>query len=179
MTNYRCGPPVYPVAFQHTGGLWERYRSEQLRQCWICHLSECANCGSSAQHWHCNAYTPQVDDVCCWCNRRITDAITSGVGYHELKTIPKYFEDILNNHKSFDIRLDDRQFQLRQALLLREWDGVGYSGAEILVPNIEYIVKHADFPDAIQPGYCVLGFTGAVYSRDLRRIEPEWQNKFY
>jgi hypothetical protein len=40
---------------------------------------------------------------------------------HELKTWPKYFQPILENKKTFELREDDRNFAVGDVLTLKEW----------------------------------------------------------
>ena len=50
---------------------------------------------------------------------------------HELKIYPKYFNPILEGKKSFEIRKDDRGFQVGDKVILKEWNNIEYSGREI------------------------------------------------
>lgn len=40
---------------------------------------------------------------------------------HELKCWPRYFEPIVSGAKTFEVRLNDRDFQVDDQLVLREW----------------------------------------------------------
>ena len=59
---------------------------------------------------------------------------------HELKCWPAYFSAILAGTKTFEIRTNDRGFQVGDELLLKEWDPTTelYSGREIIV-EVPYI----------------------------------------
>lgn len=42
---------------------------------------------------------------------------------HLLKTLPEYFDALASQHKSFEIRYDDRRYAVDDILGLREWTG--------------------------------------------------------
>ena len=60
---------------------------------------------------------------------------------HELKIIPKYFNEILQDNKSFEIRRD-RGFKVGDTIVLNEWieEDKKYTGLN-LVKSITYILK--------------------------------------
>lgn len=76
---------------------------------------------------------------------------------HELKTWPPYFQDVWDGVKKFEVRKDDRDFNIDDILLLKEWDPVNeqYTEREIR-QNVDYILKGGRF--GIESGYVVLGF---------------------
>ena len=47
---------------------------------------------------------------------------------HDLKILPEWFNAVVSGVKTFEIRKDDRNYQPRDVLLLREWDGKAYTG---------------------------------------------------
>ena len=48
---------------------------------------------------------------------------------HELKIQPKYFETILSREKTFEIRKNDRGFEVGDTVVLKEYtDKKGYTG---------------------------------------------------
>lgn len=73
---------------------------------------------------------------------------------HELKIYPIYFEDIVSRRKTFEVRKNDRKFQIGDVLVLKEWDNIKYSGKEAKVKVI-YLMD--DRFIGIQPGYVVMG----------------------
>lgn len=61
---------------------------------------------------------------------------------HDLKTWPQYFQAIIDGFKTFEIRKDDRGFQVGDELLLREYkpDKQQYTGRQVLV-SITYLTR--------------------------------------
>ena len=76
-------------------------------------------------------------------------------GFHELKTHPEYFESIWNREKLFEVRKDDRNYQVGDNLKLREYDpfSSNFSTREIYA-NIAYKLEGGQF--GIEEGFCVL-----------------------
>ncbi len=82
---------------------------------------------------------------------------------HELKTWPEYFQLMVNGDKSFELRKNDRDFQVGQKLILKEYDKdlKEYSG-RILHCNISYVLK-GDEAEAfgLKKGFCIMGLKQA------------------
>lgn len=77
---------------------------------------------------------------------------------HTLKTLPKFFDAVDNGIKTFEVREDDRNFQVGDTLKLCEYlSTVNLVTERMCLRKIIYKLTHEDFPDGIQPGYCVLG----------------------
>ena len=71
---------------------------------------------------------------------------------HEVKTLPQYFEPAATGIKKFTIRKNDRNYQVGDTLLKREWHpGAGYTGREAAF-EITYITGYGQ-----PPGQVVLG----------------------
>lgn len=90
----------------------------------------------------------------------------SGKRVHELKTWPFFFEEIIKGTKTFEVRNDDRGFQVGDVLLLREFDNgtKKYSGR-----TISRLIKSkfdSNQVSGLERGYCILGL-------DTIRIEIE------
>jgi len=94
---------------------------------------------------------------------------------HELKVWPEYFEAIVDGSKTFEVRRDDRGFQVGDTLVLREWDpnvkeaGVdwyapAYTGRE-LKREVTYILRGPTF--GIEAGYCVVGLSDRRHCKRL------------
>lgn len=74
---------------------------------------------------------------------------------HELKCWPEYFRPLWKRAKSFEIRLNDRNFQVGDTLRLREWnpDTKYYTGL-VIEREVIYVT---DFPTGLREGYVCMG----------------------
>ncbi len=86
---------------------------------------------------------------------------------HELKTWPEFFQPAWVGDKTFEIRINDRDFKERDEIILQEFDpanderngGVGsYTGREIRA-TIIYLTKHEQ-----REGFVVFGFHPTYFS---------------
>lgn len=41
---------------------------------------------------------------------------------HELKIWPQFFDDVVNKLKTYEVRVNDRAFQVGDIITMREWD---------------------------------------------------------
>lgn len=75
---------------------------------------------------------------------------------HQLKTWPEYFDSIINGVKTFELRKNDRDYQVDDYLLLKRYDPIGqcYTGDEVKV-RITYILNGGSF--GLKKRYCVMG----------------------
>jgi hypothetical protein len=83
---------------------------------------------------------------------------------HELNCDPEYFVKVYDGIKLFELRKNDRDYEVGDWLKLREYDRATktYSGRWISA-RITFIT---DYPDALRPGYVALGLKmGCVYGR--------------
>lgn len=65
--------------------------------------------------------------------------------HHYLKTLPVYFQLVESGRKTFEVRLDDRNYQVGDILHLREFISPDkYTGKEI-VKEVTYILDHPEF----------------------------------
>ena len=94
--------------------------------------------------------------------------VTRGFRVHDLKTWPVYMSALASGEKSFEVRRDDRDFQVGDGLLLREWDPSKMKyGPRELRRLVTYIFRPVDFARAgslgggaelpIVQGFCVMG----------------------
>lgn len=77
---------------------------------------------------------------------------------HELKILPQYFEAIDSGDKTFELRLNDRDYHVGDMLYLREYSAScgGYTG-RTLTKKVTYVLKHC--PEyGLKESYCILGF---------------------
>jgi hypothetical protein len=76
---------------------------------------------------------------------------------HELKTHPPYFGAVLSGAKRFEIRVNDRDYQVGDLVLLREWDpeAGAYTGA-VLRRRISYVTE-AEGLGLLREGVVVFG----------------------
>ena len=59
---------------------------------------------------------------------------------HDLKSQPPFFEEILARHKTFEIRINDRDFKVGDMLRLKEWDPrTGEFTGRVVVCNVFYV----------------------------------------
>lgn len=75
---------------------------------------------------------------------------------HELKTINPYFQDSYNEDKTFEVRLNDRDFKVNDKIILKEYDpkNNSFSGRKIYAV-ITYILEKYE---AIKENYIVFSY---------------------
>ena len=78
---------------------------------------------------------------------------------HELKILPKYFNEVLAKKKTFEIRKDDRNFKEHQIIDLHEFDGKKYTGNKTRV-IISYVLRDAE-EYGLKDGFVILGIKTA------------------
>lgn len=71
---------------------------------------------------------------------------------HNLKILPEYFNAIDSGEKTFEVRFNDRNYQVNDILLLQEWVDGQYTGREMEVEVI-YLL---DTPDYCKEGYVIM-----------------------
>ena len=73
---------------------------------------------------------------------------------HSLKILPKYFNDVASGYKTFEVRKNDRNFQVGDTLILKEWENGEYTG-RIIKKEITYILN--DSSGYVIEGYVIIG----------------------
>lgn len=89
---------------------------------------------------------------------------------HHLKTWPPYFNAIQSTEKKFELREDDRNFQVGDTLVLREWDpnvyvacSGNYTGREIAA-LVTYILRGESW--GLAPNKCIMSIDVVQYYRN-------------
>ncbi len=72
---------------------------------------------------------------------------------HLLKTVQPYFDDVALGIKIFELRIDDRDFQVGDILNLQEFVKGRITGRIVSVEVTYKLDKHP----GLKEGYCVLG----------------------
>ena len=63
---------------------------------------------------------------------------------HELKILPEYFEAVKNKTKKFEVRKNDRDFNVGDTLMLLEWKDNQYTG-RFLIAETTYILNDKSY----------------------------------
>lgn len=76
---------------------------------------------------------------------------------HALKTWPEYFQSIVSGEKNFELREDDRPYEVGDTVILQEYrpKEKEYSGKELAM-QIAYILRDAP-KFGLKPGFVILG----------------------
>lgn len=76
---------------------------------------------------------------------------------HDVKIKPEYFEAVATGRKNFELRYDDRNYQVDDEVCLMEWDRVrGFTGRHITV-KITYILRNCTGL-GLETGFCIFSF---------------------
>ena len=73
---------------------------------------------------------------------------------HELKIKSEYFVEILQNRKFFELRRNDRNYQINDSLILCEIDDDGNKTGSYIVAKVMGILDK--YEDVIKEGYVIL-----------------------
>lgn len=73
---------------------------------------------------------------------------------HTLKCWPEYFKALKDGSKTFEVRIDDRNFQAEDILILREWDVERkiYTGPRLMA-MVATVFKNVP---GLLDGYCAM-----------------------
>lgn len=85
---------------------------------------------------------------------------------HELKLIQPFFEDVFRNRKKFEVRKNDRNFQVGDRLKLIEFPS---ENPRYVLKDIEYILEGGQY--GIEKDYVVLGLKEIPNSNPILDIK--------
>lgn len=73
---------------------------------------------------------------------------------HMLKILPEYYQEILSGRKTYELRLNDRNYKEGDKLILKEWDNV----FQIYLQSnpIEFYVGHSFCFILEDKEYCIM-----------------------
>jgi len=71
------------------------------------------------------------------------------------KILPEYFEAVRDGRKTFELRKDEDNIQVGDLLILREWDGVKFTGRAIYA-DVMYVLRNVP-QYGLMDGYCIIG----------------------
>lgn len=72
------------------------------------------------------------------------------------KILPKYFVEVVEKNKNFELRKDDDDIQVGDKLILSEWNGNCYTGKSV-TRTVKYILRNVT-EYGLQEGYCIIGW---------------------
>ena len=75
---------------------------------------------------------------------------------HDLKILPKFYDDVVSCKKNFEIRFNDRDFRVGDVIVLRPFEHGHYFDKEPIPKIIKYVLYDFDFP-GIREGFVILG----------------------
>lgn len=78
---------------------------------------------------------------------------------HDMKLLRQYFQPVWEGKKTFEIRINDRDYQVGDRIILREYDSGLYCGRSVS-GVIEYITDYGQ-----TPGMVVFSFS--ITQRDV------------
>lgn len=92
---------------------------------------------------------------------------------HDLKTFPDYFGAVLSGKKPFEVRLNDRDYQVGDVLHLMEYfkDTDSYGMDDFF--DVTYILKDKEF---VKDGYVIMSIQPKDRKETLRKY-TEWELK--
>lgn len=88
---------------------------------------------------------------------------------HDLKILPIYFEAVALGIKTFEVRKDDRPYQVGDTLLLREYGNGEFTGKK-LKAKVTYILRDSVF---CKDGYCIMGIKEVDRNKYISRADVE------
>jgi hypothetical protein len=75
---------------------------------------------------------------------------------HDLKISSVFYDDVMMEKKCFELRINDRDYQVGDVFILREFKDGKYTGRKY-VNVIEYVLKNCP-QYGLKEGYCIFGW---------------------
>ena len=73
---------------------------------------------------------------------------------HSLKTLPEFYQEVIDKKKPFEIRKNDRNFQKGDDVILNEWKNGKYTGRFCIL-----VIKDIFDISFLMPNYIAFTFT--------------------
>lgn len=87
---------------------------------------------------------------------------------HRVKTLPRYFQPIIERRKPFEIRKNDRNYKEGDSVFLNEWENGEYTGRVCIV-----IIKDVFDISFLLPGYVAFTFHILNTFEEIKHYETE------
>lgn len=84
---------------------------------------------------------------------------------HYVKCLPEFFKLIVNGKKRFEIRYDDRKYEIGDLVILREWENGIYS-TEKICKTIDYVLRQGE-RYGLMKKYSIIQFADGSTHYDL------------
>lgn len=91
---------------------------------------------------------------------------------HELKILPEYYNAVREGRKRFELRKDDRGFDVGDRLHLRKWDPAGGYTGEVILTDITYILRGVP-GYGLAEDYCVMSLGKVIEAYERPGSEME------
>lgn len=72
---------------------------------------------------------------------------------YEIKILPEYFKSVCDGSKTFELRRNDRDYKVKDILILQEYDGIKFTGHSVKA-EVTYLLEGHE---GISEGYCIMG----------------------
>ena len=97
---------------------------------------------------------------------------------HDLKLLSKYYSAVVSGAKKFEARYNDRDYKVGDILLLREFDGLQYTGRKTYV-KVTYVLHGGAY--GIAEGYVILSITNLKNQRAvcLKRQRKKYEKGIF
>lgn len=82
---------------------------------------------------------------------------------HELKILPDHYREVAAGRKTYEVRRNDRGFEVGDVLHLLEWSpAAGWSASPTIVRRVSHVLRGSDL---VAPGCVVLGLEPMLPTR--------------